>query len=96
MGHRHAASEAVSQKLVFVGSEEGKMVAGSFRASHTNTDYSCYLCRRALLFIRAVRQLVQQGLQPPVLVFVQSRSRAQCKSCEPLLLLLFGLLVTTY
>jgi ATP-dependent RNA helicase DDX52/ROK1 len=51
IGGKVAASHSVKQKLVFVGSEEGKVLA--------------------------MRQLVQQGLKPPVLVFVQSIDRAK-------------------
>jgi len=51
IGVRNAAAETVNQKLVFVGSEEGKLLA--------------------------VRQLLKQGLKPPVLIFVQSIERAK-------------------
>jgi ATP-dependent RNA helicase DDX52/ROK1 len=51
IGTKNAATETISQKLLFVGSEEGKMVA--------------------------IRQLIQKGLTPPVLIFVQSIDRAK-------------------
>ncbi|KDR12154.1 hypothetical protein L798_13909, partial [Zootermopsis nevadensis] len=51
VGHRNAASDNVDQKLLFVGSEAGKMVA--------------------------LRELVQKGLTPPVLIFVQTKERAK-------------------
>ncbi|CAI5527481.1 unnamed protein product [Closterium sp. Naga37s-1] len=51
VGDRNAAAETVQQKLVFVGTEEGKLLA--------------------------MRQLLQQGVRPPVLIFVQSKERAQ-------------------
>lgn len=50
VGKRNAAAQLVKQKLVFVGREDGKLLA--------------------------MRQLVQQGLKPPVLIFVQSKPRA--------------------
>ncbi|XP_013145795.1 PREDICTED: probable ATP-dependent RNA helicase DDX52 [Papilio polytes] len=51
VGHRNAASQLVSQRLLYCGSERGKLLA--------------------------FRQLVQAGLKPPVLVFVQSKERAR-------------------
>eukprot|EP01133_Synstelium_polycarpum_P005298 gene5298-6143_t len=51
IGEQNAASTNVDQKLIFVGKEEGKILA--------------------------VRQLFQKGLEPPVLIFVQSKERAQ-------------------
>lgn len=51
VGHRNAATDTVNQELLFVGSEQGKLLA--------------------------FRDLVRQGLSPPVLVFVQSKERAQ-------------------
>jgi len=45
------ANEDIQQKLLFVGKEEGKLLA--------------------------IRQLVQKGLKPPVLIFLQSKERAQ-------------------
>ncbi|XP_059618720.1 LOW QUALITY PROTEIN: DEAD box protein 52 homolog [Phlebotomus argentipes] len=51
VGVRNSATDSVEQKLLFVGSEAGKLLA--------------------------VRDLVKEGLQPPVLVFVQSKERAQ-------------------
>ncbi|CAI5948483.1 unnamed protein product [Closterium sp. NIES-65] len=51
VGERNAAVETVQQRLVFVGTEEGKLLA--------------------------MRQLLQQGVRPPVLIFVQSKERAQ-------------------
>jgi len=50
IGQRHAATADIDQELVFVGREDGKLVA--------------------------IRQLVQAGLKPPVLMFVQSKTRA--------------------
>ncbi|XP_072397068.1 probable ATP-dependent RNA helicase DDX52 [Diabrotica undecimpunctata] len=51
IGHRNAATELVDQELLFVGNEQGKLLA--------------------------FRDLVRKGLSPPVLVFVQSKERAQ-------------------
>ncbi|KAL3224481.1 hypothetical protein MRX96_026592 [Rhipicephalus microplus] len=52
VGIRNAAADLVDQKLQFVGSESGKLLA--------------------------IRGLVKEGkLQPPVLVFVQSKQRAK-------------------
>lgn len=51
VGERNTAVETVEQKLLFVGSEGGKLLA--------------------------MRQMFQQGLRPPVLVFVQSKDRAK-------------------
>ncbi|KAH8556893.1 P-loop containing nucleoside triphosphate hydrolase protein [Umbelopsis sp. PMI_123] len=51
IGAMNAATETIKQELLFVGSEDGKLVA--------------------------IRQLVQKGLKPPVLIFVQSIDRAK-------------------
>ncbi|GAB0099135.1 RNA helicase [Sergentomyia squamirostris] len=51
VGVRNSATDSVEQKLLFVGTEAGKLLA--------------------------VRDLIKEGLQPPVLVFVQSKERAQ-------------------
>ncbi|KAJ8946078.1 hypothetical protein NQ314_008978 [Rhamnusium bicolor] len=51
VGHRNAATDLVEQELLFVGNEQGKLLA--------------------------FRDLVRKGLSPPVLVFVQSKERAQ-------------------
>lgn len=51
LNFRNAATETIKQELLFVGSEDGKLVA--------------------------IRQLVQKGLKPPVLIFVQSIERAK-------------------
>ncbi|GAM19798.1 hypothetical protein SAMD00019534_029730, partial [Acytostelium subglobosum LB1] len=51
IGEENSASTNVDQKLIFVGKEEGKLLA--------------------------FRQLIQKGLEPPVLIFVQSKERAQ-------------------
>nr|CAG8433814.1 2297_t:CDS:2 [Entrophospora candida] len=51
IGNKNAATETIKQKLVYVGQEEGKLIA--------------------------VRQLIQEGFKPPVLVFVQSIERAR-------------------
>ena len=51
VGERSAASDLVQQRLLYVGSEEGKLLG--------------------------VRQLLSQGVQPPLLVFVQSQDRAE-------------------
>jgi ATP-dependent RNA helicase DDX52/ROK1 len=48
---RNAATETIQQKLLFVGQEQGKLIA--------------------------MRQLIQKGLKPPVLIFVQSIERAK-------------------
>lgn len=56
VGARFAAAATVQQELIFVGSEEGKMMA--------------------------FRQLLQKGLKPPVLIFVQSKLRAQRMICH--------------
>ncbi|XP_056629660.1 DEAD box protein 52 homolog [Diorhabda sublineata] len=51
IGHRNAATDLVDQELLFVGNEQGKLLA--------------------------FRDLVKKGICPPVLVFVQSKERAQ-------------------
>ncbi|KAG9295363.1 hypothetical protein G9A89_013392 [Geosiphon pyriformis] len=51
VGVKNAATETIKQELVFVGQEEGKLIA--------------------------IRQLIQGGLKPPVLIFVQSIERAK-------------------
>ncbi|KAJ3663059.1 hypothetical protein Zmor_007368 [Zophobas morio] len=51
IGQRNAATDSVEQELLFVGNEQGKLLA--------------------------FRDLVRKGLSPPVLVFVQSKDRAQ-------------------
>ncbi|KAI9592922.1 P-loop containing nucleoside triphosphate hydrolase protein [Syncephalis fuscata] len=51
VGTKNAATETIKQRLIYVGSEEGKMIA--------------------------MRQLIQEGLKPPVLIFVQSIERAR-------------------
>nr|CAI5827021.1 unnamed protein product [Callosobruchus analis] len=51
VGQRNAATDTVDQELLFVGNEQGKLLA--------------------------FRDLVRKGLSPPVLVFVQSKERAQ-------------------
>ncbi|ENN71883.1 hypothetical protein HUJ04_001041 [Dendroctonus ponderosae] len=51
VGQRNAATDTVDQKLQFVGSEQGKLIA--------------------------IRDLIRQGISPPVLIFVQSKERAQ-------------------
>uniref|UniRef100_A0A5B7BN36 RNA helicase n=1 Tax=Davidia involucrata TaxID=16924 RepID=A0A5B7BN36_DAVIN len=51
IGRKNSASELVKQKLIFAGSEEGKLLA--------------------------LRQSFAESLNPPVLVFVQSKERAK-------------------
>ncbi|KAI1320804.1 RNA-dependent ATPase rok1 [Mortierella claussenii] len=51
IGSKNAATETINQKLVYCGSEEGKLIA--------------------------IRQQIQGGLKPPVLIFVQSIERAK-------------------
>eukprot|EP01134_Creolimax_fragrantissima_P001375 CFRG1375T1 len=51
IGARNAATEQIDQQLLFVGREDGKLMA--------------------------IRQLIQEGLQPPCLIFVQSVERAK-------------------
>ncbi len=48
---RNTTAATIKQKLLFVGREDGKLLA--------------------------LRQLLAQGIQPPVLVFVQSKERAR-------------------
>lgn len=48
---RNTATELVDQELLFVGNEQGKLLA--------------------------FRDIVRKGISPPVLVFVQSKERAQ-------------------
>eukprot|EP00899_Mesostigma_viride_P011537 jgi/Mesvir1/20384/Mv12289-RA.1 len=50
IGERNAAASTVAQKLLFVGREEGKLLA--------------------------IRQMVKEGLHPPMLIFVASKERA--------------------
>ncbi|KAI4364267.1 hypothetical protein MLD38_020383 [Melastoma candidum] len=51
VGRKNTANESVKQKLVFAGSEEGKLLA--------------------------LRQSFSESLNPPVLIFVQSKERAK-------------------
>uniref|UniRef100_A0A1J3DUR5 RNA helicase n=1 Tax=Noccaea caerulescens TaxID=107243 RepID=A0A1J3DUR5_NOCCA len=51
IGRKNTASETVKQKLVFAGTEEGKLIA--------------------------LRQRFAESLNPPVLIFVQSKERAK-------------------
>eukprot|EP01027_Heterolobosea_sp_BB2_P014828 GEZU01021274.1.p1 GENE.GEZU01021274.1~~GEZU01021274.1.p1 ORF type:complete len:295 (+),score=88.91 GEZU01021274.1:155-1039(+) len=51
IGARNTPTELVDQKLQFVGTEEGKLIA--------------------------LRQIFQQGIKPPILIFVQTIERAQ-------------------
>ncbi|KAL5546207.1 hypothetical protein UlMin_005894 [Ulmus minor] len=51
IGRKNTAAETVKQKLVFAGSEEGKLIA--------------------------LRQSFAESLNPPVLIFVQSKERAK-------------------
>lgn len=51
VGTDNAGATDIDQRLVYVGREEGKLLA--------------------------MRQLVQEGLRPPVLVFLQSKDRAK-------------------
>ncbi|KAH9735360.1 DEAD-box ATP-dependent RNA helicase 57 [Citrus sinensis] len=51
VGRKNTASESIKQKLVFAGSEEGKLLA--------------------------LRQSFAESLNPPVLIFVQSKDRAK-------------------
>lgn len=51
VGTDNAGAADIDQRLVYVGKEEGKLLA--------------------------IRQLVQEGLRPPVLVFLQSKDRAK-------------------
>ncbi|KAI9208868.1 P-loop containing nucleoside triphosphate hydrolase protein [Polychytrium aggregatum] len=51
IGQKNAATEIINQQLLYVGQEEGKLIA--------------------------IRQLVQKGIKPPVLIFVQSIDRAR-------------------
>lgn len=50
IGERNSAAQTVNQRLVFVGSEEGKILA--------------------------LRQIFNESLRPPVLIFVKSKERA--------------------
>ncbi|KAI9143527.1 P-loop containing nucleoside triphosphate hydrolase protein [Paraphysoderma sedebokerense] len=50
IGVKNAAQETISQQLVYVGSEQGKLLA--------------------------IRQLIQTGFKPPIIIFVQSIDRA--------------------
>ena len=51
IGQCNAAADTIDQKLLFVGTEEGKLLA--------------------------VRQLFQEGLKPPALIFLQNKERAK-------------------
>ncbi|XP_051173185.1 probable ATP-dependent RNA helicase DDX52 [Leptopilina boulardi] len=51
IGLRNAATDLIEQELLYVGSEDGKLMA--------------------------LRNIIQKGITPPVLVFVQSKERAQ-------------------
>ncbi|XP_065219051.1 probable ATP-dependent RNA helicase DDX52 isoform X2 [Planococcus citri] len=51
IGHRNTTVESVEQQLIYVGKEEGKLIA--------------------------MRDLIRQGISPPVLIFLQSKERAR-------------------
>jgi ATP-dependent RNA helicase DDX52/ROK1 len=51
IGTENASASTIDQKLVFVGREDGKLLA--------------------------IRQIIQQGITPPVLIFLQSKERAK-------------------
>jgi ATP-dependent RNA helicase DDX52/ROK1 len=51
IGTENAAATTINQKLLFVGTEEGKLLA--------------------------IRQLIQKGISPPVLIFLQNKERAK-------------------
>ncbi|KAJ8915768.1 hypothetical protein NQ315_004580 [Exocentrus adspersus] len=51
VGQRNSATDLVDQELLFVGNEQGKLLA--------------------------VRDIIRGGIHPPVLIFVQSKERAQ-------------------
>lgn len=51
IGTDNAAADAIDQRLMFVGTEEGKLLA--------------------------MRQIFQQGLKPPALIFLQNKERAK-------------------
>lgn len=53
VGTENAGATEIDQRLVYVGKEEGKLLA--------------------------IRQLVQDGLRPPVLIFLQSKDRAKVR-----------------
>lgn len=58
VGTDNAGAVNIDQRLVYVGREEGKLLA--------------------------IRQLVQEGLRPPVLVFLQSKDRAKVQKSSTL------------
>lgn len=58
VGIENAGATSIDQRLIFVGKEEGKLLA--------------------------MRQLVQEGVSPPVLVFLQSKDRAKVGQSERL------------
>ena len=51
VGVENAGANTIDQRLIFVGREDGKLLA--------------------------IRQLIQEGLRPPVLIFLQSKDRAK-------------------
>uniref|UniRef100_A0A0D6QY04 RNA helicase n=1 Tax=Araucaria cunninghamii TaxID=56994 RepID=A0A0D6QY04_ARACU len=51
VGRKNSASQLIQQRLMFVGSEEGKLLA--------------------------LRQIFKESLNPPILIFVQSKERAK-------------------
>jgi ATP-dependent RNA helicase DDX52/ROK1 len=51
IGARNSTADTIDQELMFVGNENGKLLA--------------------------IRQMLAKGLEPPVLIFLQSRDRAQ-------------------
>lgn len=55
IGKENAGASTIDQKLMFVGREDGKLLA--------------------------IRQIVQAGLRPPVLLFLQSIDRAKVSYC---------------
>lgn len=58
VGTDNAGAVDIDQRLLYVGKEEGKLLA--------------------------IRQLIQEGLRPPVLVFLQSKDRAKVQTSASL------------
>lgn len=64
----------VDQTLVFVGSERGKLIA--FRNIIQKVRLIKFNLKKKKM-LRSLNEFLMQGLSPPVLVFVQSKERAQ-------------------
>ncbi|KAH7546223.1 hypothetical protein FEM48_Zijuj01G0177700 [Ziziphus jujuba var. spinosa] len=71
IGRKNTATETVKQKLIFAGSEEGKLIA--LRQSFAE----CFINPLGMVVDMLVGYAVLSSLNPPVLIFLQSKERAK-------------------